>query len=153
MSDEPLPKSEIILYQVEDCGTRLQVRLQGETVWLMQKLMADLFLTFYLPRPRAELGRSAPKVRNVKAQGQRGTSASLGMRPPQDHEPCKGGMFRVMHVFVAPLQGSSRFSDVTQGCAPSSLPLGYYIAGPSALRTSCATGCILKLLAPIVANR
>ncbi len=33
------------------------------------------------------------KAQNVIAQGQRGTSASLGMRPPQDHEPCKGGIF------------------------------------------------------------
>ena len=43
MSDEPLPNSEIILYQAEDGRTRLQVRLQEETVWLTQKLMADLF--------------------------------------------------------------------------------------------------------------
>ena len=43
MSAEPLPKSEIILYQAEDGGTRLQVRLEGETVWLTQKLMAELF--------------------------------------------------------------------------------------------------------------
>ena len=43
MSDEPLPQSEIILYQSEDGGTRLQVRLQGETVWQTQKLMAELF--------------------------------------------------------------------------------------------------------------
>ena len=43
MTAEPLPKSEIILYQTEDGGTRLQVRLQGETVWQTQKLMAELF--------------------------------------------------------------------------------------------------------------
>ena len=43
MSDEPLPQSEIILYQTEDGGTRVQVRLQDETVWLTQKLMAELF--------------------------------------------------------------------------------------------------------------
>jgi hypothetical protein len=43
MSDEPLPQSEIILYQTEDGRTRLEVRLQGETVWLTQKLMAELF--------------------------------------------------------------------------------------------------------------
>ena len=45
MSDEPLPQSEIILYQTEDGGTRLQVRMEGETVWLTQKLMAELFQT------------------------------------------------------------------------------------------------------------
>jgi hypothetical protein len=43
MSDEPLPQSEIILYQTEDGGTRVQVRLQDETVWLTQKLLAELF--------------------------------------------------------------------------------------------------------------
>jgi hypothetical protein len=43
MSDEPSPQSEIILYQTEDGGTRLQVRLDGETVWLSLKQLADLF--------------------------------------------------------------------------------------------------------------
>lgn len=36
-------KSELILYQTEDGKTRIDVRLQGETVWLSQKLMAELF--------------------------------------------------------------------------------------------------------------
>ena len=35
--------SAIILYQTEDGRTRLQVRLENETVWLTQKLMAELF--------------------------------------------------------------------------------------------------------------
>ena len=43
MSDEPLPKSEIILYQTEDGRTRIQCRIEGETIWLTQKLMAELF--------------------------------------------------------------------------------------------------------------
>ncbi len=45
MSDDGLPSSELILYQTEDGLTRLQVRLQDETVWLTQKLMAELFET------------------------------------------------------------------------------------------------------------
>jgi hypothetical protein len=36
-------KSELILYQTEDGKTRIDVRLQDETVWLSQKLMAELF--------------------------------------------------------------------------------------------------------------
>ena len=36
-------KSELILYQTEDGQTRLEVRLQDETVWLTQKMMAELF--------------------------------------------------------------------------------------------------------------
>ncbi|MES2922216.1 MAG: hypothetical protein V4819_11755 [Verrucomicrobiota bacterium] len=43
MSDQPLPQPEIIPYHTEDGGTRPQVRLQDETVWLTQKLMAELF--------------------------------------------------------------------------------------------------------------
>ncbi|TRZ90882.1 MAG: cell filamentation protein Fic [Methanosarcinales archaeon] len=38
-------KGELILYQTEDGKTRLEVRLQDETVWLSQKLMAELFQT------------------------------------------------------------------------------------------------------------
>jgi hypothetical protein len=34
---------EIILYQTEDGRTRIQCRFENETLWLTQKLMADLF--------------------------------------------------------------------------------------------------------------
>lgn len=37
--------SEIVLYQAEDGQSRIQVRLEGGTVWLSQALMAELFLT------------------------------------------------------------------------------------------------------------
>jgi hypothetical protein len=40
--DQPL-HSEIILYQTEDDTTRINVHLEGETVWLTQKIMAELF--------------------------------------------------------------------------------------------------------------
>ena len=36
-------KSELILYQTEDGKIRIEVRLQDESVWLSQKLMAELF--------------------------------------------------------------------------------------------------------------
>ena len=45
MSDEPLPQSEIIFYQTEDGGTRVQCRFENETVWLTQQQMAELFQT------------------------------------------------------------------------------------------------------------
>ena len=45
MKNKPEPDSEIILYQTEDGGTRVQVRLQDETVWLTQQQMAELFQT------------------------------------------------------------------------------------------------------------
>lgn len=45
MSNPPdkTPDSEILIYQTEDGRTRIQVRLEDETVWLTQKLMAELF--------------------------------------------------------------------------------------------------------------
>lgn len=39
------PSGEILLYQTEDGGTRIDVRLQDETVWLTQAQMAELFQT------------------------------------------------------------------------------------------------------------
>ncbi|MDO9229578.1 MAG: virulence RhuM family protein [Syntrophales bacterium] len=38
-------KSELILYQTQDGKTKVEVRLRDETVWLSQKLMAELFQT------------------------------------------------------------------------------------------------------------
>jgi hypothetical protein len=37
--------SQIVIYQTEDGKTKLDVRLENETVWLTQKLMAELFQT------------------------------------------------------------------------------------------------------------
>jgi hypothetical protein len=44
MSDpQPPPSGEFILYQTEDGQTRLEVRVQGETVWLSLSQLAELF--------------------------------------------------------------------------------------------------------------
>lgn len=43
MSDEPLPNSEIILYQTEDGRTRIQCRFENESLWLTQAFLAELF--------------------------------------------------------------------------------------------------------------
>ena len=45
MSNDKTPPepADILLYQTEDGQTRLEVRLQEETVWLTQKRMAELF--------------------------------------------------------------------------------------------------------------
>ncbi|MFA6570086.1 MAG: virulence RhuM family protein [Bacteroidota bacterium] len=37
------PESRIVIYQTEDGATKLDVRLDNETVWLSQKMMAELF--------------------------------------------------------------------------------------------------------------
>lgn len=62
MSDSASPQSEIVLYQTEDGRTRLQAKLQDETVWLTQKLMAELFQTSV---PNVSL-----HIRNVFAAGE-----------------------------------------------------------------------------------
>jgi len=41
----PEPMGEVILYQSEDGSTRIEVQLKGDTVWLSQRGMADLFQT------------------------------------------------------------------------------------------------------------
>ena len=43
MSEAPLPRSEIVLYQTEDGHTRIQCRLEDGTLWLTQALIAELF--------------------------------------------------------------------------------------------------------------
>ena len=35
-SQDSMPKDEVLLYQTDDGKTRIDVRLQGETVWLTQ---------------------------------------------------------------------------------------------------------------------
>ena len=43
MPDSASPQSGIILYQTEDGRTRIQCRFENETIWLTQKVMAELF--------------------------------------------------------------------------------------------------------------
>lgn len=43
-NDHP-PQSSIILYQTEDGRTRIQCRFEGETIWLTQVQIAELFQT------------------------------------------------------------------------------------------------------------
>lgn len=43
MKDAAFPDFEIILYQTEDGHTRIQCRLEDETLWLTQAQMAELF--------------------------------------------------------------------------------------------------------------
>ena len=45
-SDGPDPgKGQFLVYEAEDGQVKIDVRLEDETVWLTQKLMADLFQT------------------------------------------------------------------------------------------------------------
>ena len=36
-------KGEVLVYQTDDGRVKLEVRLENETVWLTQQLMAELF--------------------------------------------------------------------------------------------------------------
>lgn len=40
---DPVPQSSLILYQTKYCQTRVQCRFEGESLWLSQALMAELF--------------------------------------------------------------------------------------------------------------
>lgn len=41
----PPPKGQFLVYSSEDGQSKIEVRLEGETVWLTQQHMADLFQT------------------------------------------------------------------------------------------------------------
>jgi hypothetical protein len=45
MTDTPPPDNELLLYQTEDGQTRIQCRLDRETLWLSQAQIAELFQT------------------------------------------------------------------------------------------------------------
>jgi hypothetical protein len=59
---KPEPKSEIILYQTEDNRTRIEVRLENETVWLTQAQLSDLF-----QRERSVITKH---IRNIFEEGE-----------------------------------------------------------------------------------
>jgi hypothetical protein len=56
------PKSELILYQTEDNRTRIEVRLENETVWLSLNQLAVLF-----QRDKSVISRH---IRNVFEEGE-----------------------------------------------------------------------------------
>jgi hypothetical protein len=60
MSDEP--KSQLLFYQAPDGRTRLEVRMEGETVWLTQAQMAELF-----QRERSVITKH---IRNIFEEGE-----------------------------------------------------------------------------------
>ena len=81
MSNQPLPQSEIILYQTEDGRTRIQCRLENETIWLSQALIAELFqvtvptvnehLKGIYGDSELEAGATIRKFRIVRSEGRR----------------------------------------------------------------------------------
>ena len=59
---QPVTPEEVLLYQTDDGITRVEVRMAGDTVWLNQNQMADLFLT-----TKQNVGQH---IRNVFAEGE-----------------------------------------------------------------------------------
>jgi hypothetical protein len=59
---KPKTNSEIVLYQAADGKTRLEVQFQGETAWLAQAQMAELFQT--------TIPNVSMHLRNVFAEGE-----------------------------------------------------------------------------------
>jgi len=84
---EPLPTSQLLIYRTEDGRIKLDVRFEGETVWLTQPMMAELFETtqqnvsLHLQNIYAE-GELLPEATHkdflsVRQEGSRQVSRSL----------------------------------------------------------------------------
>jgi hypothetical protein len=79
--------SEIILYQSEDGRTKIEVRLEDETAWLSQRLMADLFqvtvptvnehIRNIYEEKELEPGSTMRKFRIVQTEGARQVSREV----------------------------------------------------------------------------
>jgi hypothetical protein len=63
------PKSELILYQTEDNRTRIEVRLENETVWLSLNQLAELF-----QRDKSVISKH---IRNVFEEGELSPEATV----------------------------------------------------------------------------
>lgn len=85
-TDDP-PAGELILYQTEDGRTRIECRFDGETIWLTQALMAELFqkdvrtINEHLANiyDEGELTREATirRFRIVRTEGNRSVSRDI----------------------------------------------------------------------------
>ena len=87
MSDEATNQSQILFYQTGDSEARLEVRLQDNTVWLSQLLMAELFqvriptinehLKNLYTEGEIEPEATIRKFRIVRLEGQRQVSRTI----------------------------------------------------------------------------
>ncbi len=83
----PAPGGEFLFYQSEDGRTRLQVRVQGETVWLSLNQMADLFqrdksviskhIRNVFEEGELKPGATVAKFATVQAEGDRTVSREI----------------------------------------------------------------------------
>ncbi len=76
----PGPSGEFILYQTEDGRTKLQVRVEDQTVWLTQRLIAELFqvtsqnvtqhLRTIYSEGELDVGATCKKILQVQSEGE-----------------------------------------------------------------------------------
>lgn len=89
--------SELILYQTEDGKTRLEVRLQDETVWLTQKMMADLF--------QVTVPTINEHIKNICAEGELVSGATIRnfliVQKEGSREVSRGVDFYNLEIIVA----------------------------------------------------
>jgi len=69
MTSSTSPGSEIVLYQTEDGRSRISVRLDGETVWLTQRQLAELF--------QKDVRTVNEHVQNIVEEGEVDPSATI----------------------------------------------------------------------------
>lgn len=79
--DKDAPASELILYRTDDAQTRVQVRLEGGSVWLTQRQLSELFqvsvptinehLSGIFAEGELEAERTIRKIRIVQTEGER----------------------------------------------------------------------------------
>ncbi len=69
MPDSTAPQSSIVLYQTEDGRTRIQCRFENETIWLTQKLIAELF--------RVAVSTVNEHLQGIFAEGELATEATI----------------------------------------------------------------------------
>jgi hypothetical protein len=62
-------KGEFLVYQAEDGQVKLEVRLQNETVWLTQQMIAELFQT--------TVPNISMHIRNIYAEGELTPEATI----------------------------------------------------------------------------
>ena len=85
----PPPGGELILYETEDGRTRITCRFEGETIWLTQALMAELFqkdvrtinehLVHIYEEGELERDRTIRKFRIVRTEGKEGSGPAVAL--------------------------------------------------------------------------
>jgi hypothetical protein len=105
MPDNEAPQSSIILYQTEDGRTRIQCRLENETIWLTQALLAELF--------QKDVRTINEHLVNIFEEGELSREATIRK-------------FRIVR-----LEGAREVArEVEHYCLPAILAVGYRVKSP-----------------------